>query len=233
MQISITSVFLSKGLTSLLSLFLRLLLLELHFTWGTGWGFLKFVGFFSFCVLFLPEDCSKVQLQQVQSSRPWSVPNRQKFVPALAKTFLHDLALPTISGQFSCSKLVINKMIFLFYCLLESCWSKMAQKQRNRKQKQEVYSNLPAHFLTNFTLSSLTSHIHRLATKLLQDGGVVFRATLDRIFCGLKALWKLKFWWVTDHWTSFPLTKRKKVPISEWTSPLRYYFMHRVQNDWL
>jgi len=47
------------------------------------------------------------------------------------------------------------------------------------------------------------------------------KTRIRSISYGLEALWKLKVWWMTDHCTSFPFAKRKKVQNFEWTSPLK------------
>jgi len=50
--------------------------------------------------------------------------------------------------------------------LHKKAWpEKQKQKQRNNNEKQQVYSNLPADFTPNFTLSSWPLRIHRLAAK--------------------------------------------------------------------
>jgi len=58
-------------------------------------------------------------------------------VRALARNFCHDPALPTMPGQFSVSKLVIDEMIFLSLgVLLEQ--NGVAQKGMARKIQAET-----------------------------------------------------------------------------------------------
>ena len=78
-------------------------------------------------------------------------------------------------------------------------------------------------FPPNFTPSSLTSHIHRLPAKLLQDGSIVFFyfcATLDKAFIEFGSTLLAEISFSDRSLYLLQVCEEKKVPIFESTSPL-------------